>query len=127
MTNTATPKPRKLDQAIDIYKKHLPVRDSLKKREFRALVVDDFKKTLGVTNSGTLGMYFAQCDQTVLVRTPKSYNHTAPRRTKTATAKARVSANVDGELNALSNAFNKPVKSSKKSAKTKPTPALKTL
>jgi hypothetical protein len=86
---SATPaaKVTKLDRAVAIYKKHQP--KNLARKDFRAVVVAEFRKELGVTNLGTLGMYFGQCDQIVNIRTPKHYNITAPRKTRATVAKAK--------------------------------------
>lgn len=120
-------KTKKIDQAVEIFKRHLPTRDSLSKKEFRTAVVADLKKELGVTNAGTLGMYFAWSDQLVSGRTAKQYNRTAPRKAK-GSVKARKAAQASGEeasdeqLNKLVNEFNKgiaKVAANKKPAKTK--------
>lgn len=82
---TAEPKAvktKKIDQAVEIFKSHLDKRETLSKKEFRNLVVADMQKQLGVTNKGTLGMYFAWSDQLVSGRGAKQYNRTAPRRAK---------------------------------------------
>jgi hypothetical protein len=58
-------KSKKSDQAFAIFKKHMHLRDSMKPRAFRTLVVEEMSKELGVTNKGTLGMYFAWSQQVV--------------------------------------------------------------
>jgi hypothetical protein len=82
MTNTKTAKTKKIDSAVQIFQRHLPTRDSMTKKEWRALVVADMKKELDVSNAGTLGMYFAWSDQLVTGRPSKQYNRTAPRAAK---------------------------------------------
>lgn len=103
-----TPKTKKIDLAVEIFERHLPTRDTLSKRDFRAAVVADMKKELDVTNAGTLGMYFAWSDQLVSGRQSKQYNRTAPRRTKAAVA-AAASAPSDKDMNALLNEFDKAI------------------
>ena len=103
-----TPKTKKIDLAVEIFKRHLPTRDTLSKRDFRAAVVADMKKELDVANAGTLGMYFAWSDQLVSGRQSKQYNRTAPRRTKAAVA-AAAAAPSDEDMNKLVNEFNKAV------------------
>jgi hypothetical protein len=128
----STTKTKKIDQAVEIFKRHLPTRVSLSKKEFRAAVVADLKKELGVTNAGTLGMYFAWSDQLVSGRTAKQYNRTAPRKPK-GSVKARKAAEASGEqptddqLNKLVNEFNKGVaEASKKKTSVTGKPAKKT-
>jgi hypothetical protein len=123
MTATPTKKVTKLDQAVEIYKRHLPKKDTLSKKEFRALVVADFKKEMKLTNAGTIGMYFGQADQLASNRAPKQYNRTAPRQTSKS-VKARKNAQVDdAKLNQLAATFNAGVDAArtKKAAKKKAT------
>lgn len=109
----ATPqKSRKIDQAVAIFTRHLPTRESLPKRAWRALVVADIKKELEVSNPGTLGMYFSWSDQLVGGRTAKQYNRTAPRATRAASAAkapregAEAGDASEAELNKLANAMS---------------------
>lgn len=67
-------KQKKSDQAFEIYKTFLPKKEGMKKREFRALVVAEISKQLGVTNKGTLGMYFAWAEQVVTGRPAAVYS-----------------------------------------------------
>jgi len=67
-------KVKKCDQAFSIYQKHLPQKDAMKKREFRAMVVAEMSEQLGVTNKGTLGMYFAWSEQVITARPAKVYS-----------------------------------------------------
>lgn len=107
-------KVKKIDQAIEIFKRHLPKREGMAKREFRAMVVADMKKELNVTNAGTIGMYFAWSDQLVSGRAAKQYNRTAPRAAK-GSVKARKEAVASGEapsedeLTRLANEFSRGV------------------
>ncbi len=111
------PKTKKIDLAVEIFKRHLPTRDTLSKRDFRAAVVADMKKELDVSNAGTLGMYFAWSDQLVSGRQSKQYNRTAPRRTKAAVAAAAAAPSGE-DINKLVNEFDKAV--AKTAAKKKP-------
>lgn len=114
---TTTKKITKLDQALEIFNRHTSNRASLSKKEFRAVVVADFKKELGLTNPGTIGMYFGQADQLVTNRTPKQYNRTAPRRTTKAVTARKNAAISDGELNRLASSFANGVANIRKAAK----------
>ena len=120
---TQPAKTKKIDQAVEIFKRHLPKRDTLSKKEFRALVVADIKKELNVTTAGTIGMYFAWSDQLVSGRGAKQYNRTAPRAAK-GSVKAKAAAIASGEtpsdaeLNRLVNEFGKAVSNAQ--AKSKP-------
>lgn len=67
-------KVKKSDQAFAIYEKHMHLKDTMKKREFRAIVVAEMSKELDVTNKGTLGMYFAWSEQVVAKRPRKIYS-----------------------------------------------------
>lgn len=131
-TTTKARKPKKIDSAVEIFKRHLPTRDTLSKREFRANVVADIKKELNVSAAGTLGMYFAWADQLVTGRGPKQYIRTAPRAPK-GSVKAKQSAKgaahgeaTDAELNKLVASFGAAVKAAqekgaaKKAATKKP-------
>jgi hypothetical protein len=117
---TKAHKPKKIDGAVEIFKRHLPTRDTLSKREFRANVVADIKKELDVSSAGTLGMYFAWADQLVTGRGPKQYILTAPRAPK-GSVKAKQSAKgaahgeaTDAELNKLVASFGAAVKAAQK-------------
>ena len=117
---TKAHKPKKIDGAVEIFKRHLPTRDTLSKREFRANVVADIKKELDVSSAGTLGMYFAWADQLVTGRGPKQYIRTAPRAPK-GSVKAKQSAKgaahgeaTDAELNNLVASFGAAVKAAQK-------------
>lgn len=105
---TTPVKVKKIDAAVEIFKRHLPTRDTLSKREWRALVVADMKKELDVAKAGTLGMYFAWSDQLVSGRQSKQYNRTAPRRTPKQVASAAAAPD-DATVNSLVNDFNKAV------------------
>ena len=122
-----TPKTKKIDLAVEIFKRHLPTRDTLSKRDFRAAVVADMKKELNVDSAGTLGMYFAWSDQLVSGRTAKQYNRTAPRRSKAAVA-AAAAAPSDEDVNKLVNEFNKAIAktAAKKGAAKKGAPKINT-
>ncbi|AMQ65989.1 hypothetical protein AAY80_116 [Stenotrophomonas phage vB_SmaS-DLP_6] len=129
MTNaTKTAKTKKIDSAVQIFQRHLPTRDSMTKKEWRALVVADMKKELDVSNAGTLGMYFAWSDQLVTGRTAKQYNRTAPRAAK-AKQPAKGIKNGDAtedELNKLVMGAPKPKKAAAKKAPAKKAAAKKT-
>lgn len=73
-------KEKKMTLATEIYQKHLPKKDTMTKREFRALVVEDFKKKLDIENSGTLGMYYSIVDARVTGRKFKKYNRVSERK-----------------------------------------------
>jgi hypothetical protein len=73
-------KEKKMTQAVEIYQKLLPKKEKLSKRDFRALVVEEFRKKLGLENSGTIGMYFSIADKRVTGRDFKSYNRVAERK-----------------------------------------------
>lgn len=122
MTNATKPaKTKKIDSAVQIFQRHLPTRDSMTKKEWRALVVADMKKELDVSNAGTLGMYFAWSDQLVTGRTAKQYNRTAPRAAK-AKQPAKGIKNGDAtedELNKLVMGAPKPKKAAAKKAPAK--------
>jgi hypothetical protein len=83
--NAPARKEKKMSVAIDIYtemqKKHAKALNSGKmtKREFRAEVVAEMSKRLGVTNNGTLGMYYSVADFRVTGREAKKYNRVATR------------------------------------------------
>jgi hypothetical protein len=89
MANTKNAQPerkeKKMTIAIDIYtklrNKHQAALDSGKmtKRDFRAKVVAEMSEKLGVTNLGTLGMYFSVADFRVTGRAAKQYNRVASR------------------------------------------------
>lgn len=135
MANSTAPKvhkPKKIDGAVEIFKRHLPTRDTLSKREFRANVVADIKKELDVTSAGTLGMYFAWSDQLVTGRGPKQYIRTAPRAPK-GSVKAKQSAKgaahgeaTDAELNKLVATFGAAVKTAQKKGAAKKAATKKT-
>jgi hypothetical protein len=72
--------PKKMTLAVEIYEHHLPKKEKMSKREFRALVVEDMKKKLGITNSGTVGMYFSIADKRVTGRDFKNYNRVPERK-----------------------------------------------
>ena len=101
-TQENTPKQKKSDIAFAIFAKHLPKRDTMKKREFRAMVIEEMSKALGVTNKGTLGGYFSWSDQVNTGRSAKVYSRGDG-------ARARKGSQVDDKTNAeltrLSNAF----------------------
>ena len=79
-TEAADRKEKKMTLATEIYQKHLPKKDKMTKREFRALVVEDFKKHLGLENPGTIGMYYSIVDKRVTGRAFKTYNRVAERK-----------------------------------------------
>lgn len=116
--DTKTRKPKKIDSAVEIFKRHLPTRDTLSKREFRANVVADIKKELNVSSDGTLGMYFAWADQLVTGRPAKQYNRTAPRAPKRSVKANGASPDeaTDAELNKLANSFGAAVKAAQGAA-----------
>jgi hypothetical protein len=67
-------KVKKVDQAIEIYRQHLPTKEVTPKRQWRKEVLDDYRIKLGLTNYGTLSDYFATADQVVSGREVKMYN-----------------------------------------------------
>lgn len=77
--STTTPKVKKADKALEIFRRHLPTRDTMDRHAFRAAVISDFKREMKVTNTGTLGMYFSWADKQVTGRQTKQYNRTAGR------------------------------------------------
>lgn len=122
---------KKIELAVDIFTKHLPTRESTPKREWRAKVVAEIAETLGVTNKGTLGMYFAWSDQLVSGRSAKQYNVTAPRRSrkgaeqeaspvetkpapKAAARRASETSNIDQMIARMGAPATKPAKSGSK-------------
>ena len=128
-------KVKKIDTATRIFERHLPNRDTMTKKEFRALVVADMKKELGVSNAGTLGMYFAWSDQLITGRAAKQYNRVAGRKPKSVPEAAATAPKVkaptsdeDDKLNKLANAFIKaaaPRTAAAKKAVSKKAPAKK--
>lgn len=106
-------KTRKIDTAVDIFKNHLAKRETMAKKDFRNLVVADISKTMGITNKGTLGMYFSWADQLVSERGAKQYNRTAPRKAKganvTRDAKDENGQTEEERLNAAVAAVNKTI------------------
>jgi len=101
-TQEKSAKSKKSDLAFSIFAKHLPTRDKMKKREWRAMVIKDMSETLGVTNMGTLGGYFSWSDQVITGRPCKVYSRGDGARAKKG---SRVDENTQAELTRLSNAF----------------------
>lgn len=126
-STTKAAKTKKIDLAVQVFTRHLPTRDTMTKREWRALVVADMKTELGVTNAGTLGMYFAWSDQLVTGRGAKQYNRTAPRAPK-GSVKAKKAAVASGEtasddeLTRLANEFSRGVAAAAKKGGKKAAP-----
>ena len=105
MSNNETNKPaktKKYEQAFAIYEKHLSKKDTMKKREFRAMVVAEMSEVLGVTNKGTLGMYYAWADQKITGRKAAVYSRGDGARAKKGTV---VSEETSANLNRAANQF----------------------
>lgn len=95
-------KTKKSVLALAAYSKFLDQKDALPKREFRKLVVEEMKSTMGIDNAGTVGMYFSWAEKQITGRPAKVYSRgDGARARKGAAADAKTTA----ELNALSNAF----------------------
>jgi hypothetical protein len=78
-------KEKKLTIATEIFQKLLPRREKLSKKDFRALVISEMGRQMGLSNPGTLGMYFSVSDALVTGRKFKKYNRVsnrAPNRTE---------------------------------------------
>jgi hypothetical protein len=73
-------KEKKMTQAMEIYQANIAKKDTMTKREFRALIVEQFKQKLGLENAGTIGMYYSIVDARITGRKFKSYNRVAERK-----------------------------------------------
>lgn len=105
MTDKNT-KTRKIDRAVEIFKKHLPKRDTMTKREFRALVTAEMKETLELTSAGTIGMYFAWADQLSTGRAAKEYMRKGePRKKRSEKEAVEAAANEQAAIDAAATAF----------------------
>lgn len=100
---TKVAKVKKSDQAFQIFRFHLPKRDTMTPKQFRAGVVAEMKKKMGVTNAGTLGMYFSWADKYVTGRPKKQYNRVGGR---SKTPKNAVNADGKTEQQAMSVAMD---------------------
>lgn len=95
-------KTKKYVLALDAYNKFYPQKDSLPKREFRKLVVEEMRKTMGLNNAGTEGMYFSWAEKQITGRPAKVYSRGDGARAKKGD---RIDEKTQAELTALSNAF----------------------
>ena len=102
--STSEKKTKKSVLALNAYNKFIDRKDSLPKREFRALVVEEIKATLNIDNPGTVGMYFSWAEKQITGRPAKVYSRGDGARVRKA---SRVDEKTNAELNALSNAFGK--------------------
>lgn len=107
-------KTKKADAAFAIFASHLPKRETMKKREFRAMVVEDMAKQLGITNKGTLGMYFAWSDQVITGRKAKVYSRGDGSRARKGSAQDAKTQKALNEAAAAFAAVGAPVKKAAK-------------
>jgi len=96
-------KAKKSDIAFSIYAKHASKRETMSKKEFRTMVVAEMSETLGVTNKGTLGMYFAWSEQVITGRGAKVYSRGDGSRARKG---SKQDDGTEKALNELAKAFN---------------------
>src|SRR5690606_4067049 len=89
-------KVKKSTLALNAYAKFMDQKDELPKREFRKLVVEEMRATMGINNPGTEGMYFSWAEKQLTGRPTKVYSRGDG-------ARARKSDRVDEATNAKLN------------------------
>lgn len=110
-TQENSPKAKKSDIAFSIYAANLHKKDSMKKREFRKMVIEQMSEALGVTNMGTLGGYYSWSEQVITGRPAKVYSRGDGARARKGSL---VDEKTNAELTRLSNSFAAPAKRASK-------------
>ncbi len=97
-------KVKKSTLALNAYAKFMDQKDELPKREFRKLVVEEMRATMGINNPGTEGMYFSWAEKQLTGRPTKVYSRGDGARARKSD---RVDEATNAKLNELSREFAK--------------------
>jgi hypothetical protein len=95
-------KTKKYVLALAAYSKFQDQKETLPKREFRKLVVEEMKSTMNIENVGTVGMYFSWAEKQITGRPAKVYSRGDGSRARKGD---RVDEKTNAELKRLSNSF----------------------